>query len=58
MRTEWHINDPVSQKEIDRNNGIYGIQNNRNPFIDHPEYVAIVWEGAMPVPSISGVSSE
>ena len=36
---QWHINDPVSQKEIDRNNAIYGIQHNRNPFIDHPEWV-------------------
>lgn len=40
---EWHENDPVSQKEIDRNNAIYGIQGNRNPFIDHPEYVYDIW---------------
>ncbi|MDX2196761.1 MAG: endonuclease [Cytophagales bacterium] len=39
----WHTQDPVSQKEIDRNNAIYGIQNNRNPYIDHPEWVAQVW---------------
>jgi len=36
---KWHTEDPVSQKEIDRNNAIYGIQHNRNPFIDHPEWV-------------------
>jgi len=36
---QWHKNDTVSQKEIDRNNAIYGIQHNRNPFIDHPEWV-------------------
>jgi len=36
---QWHINDPVSQKETDRNNAIYAIQHNRNPFIDHPEWV-------------------
>ncbi|MDN4164339.1 endonuclease [Cytophagales bacterium LB-30] len=41
----WHEADPVSQKEIDRNNVIYGIQNNRNPFIDHPEWVNEVWNG-------------
>ena len=36
---EWHSNDSVSQKEIDRNNNIYyNHQNNRNPFVDHPEY--------------------
>ncbi len=43
MLIEWHTNDPVSQKEIDRNNAIYSYQGNRNPFIDHPEYVACIW---------------
>ncbi len=48
---QWHLQDPVSTKEIDRNNDIYMIQGNRNPFIDHPEYVALVWQctGALPV---------
>ena len=36
---KWHHQDAVSTKEINRNNAIYKIQNNRNPFIDHPEYV-------------------
>ncbi|WP_299224536.1 endonuclease [uncultured Psychroserpens sp.] len=41
----WHQNDPVSQKEIDRNNNIfYNHQNNRNPFVDHPEFVALIWD--------------
>lgn len=44
MLGEWHTNDPVSQKEIDRNNAIYSIQNNRNPFIDHPEFVYQIWD--------------
>ena len=44
----WHTLDPVSQKEIDRNNAVYGIQGNRNPYIDHPEYVSYVWGGALP----------
>jgi endonuclease I len=39
----WSINDPVSQKEIDRNNAVYTIQGNRNPYIDHPEFVEAVW---------------
>jgi endonuclease I len=33
---QWAINDPVSQKEIDRNNAGYGYQGNRNPFVDCP----------------------
>ncbi|MGV7107161.1 endonuclease [Flavobacterium sp. U410] len=40
---DWHIKDPVSQREIDRNNNTYTYQNNRNPFIDHPEYVQAIW---------------
>ena len=40
---DWHRNDPVSQKEIDRNQAIYGIQHNRNPFIDYPELVEYIW---------------
>ena len=40
---KWHRNDPVSQKEIDRNQAVYGIQHNRNPFIDYPELVEYIW---------------
>lgn len=43
MLLSWHNLDPVSQREIDRNNYIYQVQNNRNPFIDHPEWVANIW---------------
>ncbi|RTY81630.1 T9SS type A sorting domain-containing protein [Flavobacterium sp. ZB4P23] len=39
----WHNQDPVSTREIDRNNAIYNSQNNRNPYIDHPEYVQAIW---------------
>ena len=42
---KWHREDPVSQKEIDRNNAAYTIQHNRNPFIDHPEWVECIWAG-------------
>ena len=34
---KWDRQDPVSQKEIDRNEAVYSRQHNRNPFIDHPE---------------------
>lgn len=48
---EWHLADTVSQKEIDRNNAVYNIQNNRNPFIDHPEYVELVWNSILGIES-------
>ena len=40
---EWHSIDPVSQKEVDRNNAIYNHQGNRNPFVDTPSYVTAIW---------------
>lgn len=39
----WHEEDPVDQEEMDRHEGIYSFQNNRNPFIDHPEWVDEIW---------------
>jgi endonuclease I len=44
MLIEWHKADPVSEKEINRNNAVYQIQGNRNPYIDHPEWVECVWK--------------
>ena len=40
----WHAADPVSTKEIDRNEAVYAIQSNRNPFIDRPEFVTKVFQ--------------
>ena len=40
---KWHRQDPVSQKEIDRNNAVYLKQNNRNPFIDYPYMAEYIW---------------
>lgn len=41
---EWHLNDPVDDWERNRNDIIYyNYQENRNPFIDHPEYVDEIW---------------
>ena len=37
-----------SAQEIDRNNAAYTYQGNRNPFIDHPEYVALIWGTTTP----------
>lgn len=43
MLMTWAKNDPVSEKEINRNNAVYGIQNNRNPFIDYPGLEDYIW---------------
>ena len=40
---KWHRQDPVSQKEIDRNNGVEAVQGNRNPFVDFPCLVEYLW---------------
>lgn len=44
MLLRWHEEDPVSQKEIDRNNAVYNIQQNRNPFVDYPEFANKIWD--------------
>ena len=43
MLMEWHRADPVSQKELIRNEGVYEKQGNRNPFVDHPELAEHIW---------------
>ena len=42
----WNNLDPVSPYEIAKNNAVYNFQGNRNPYIDHPEYVCRVWSSA------------
>ena len=44
----WHHLDPVSDRERQQNHLIHTTyQNNRNPFVDHPEYVDLIWPGAL-----------
>lgn len=43
MFLRWAADDPVSQKEIDRNNAVYKLQGNRNPFVDYPGLEQYVW---------------
>jgi endonuclease I len=37
---QWHVADPVDARERARNDVVYGYQGNRNPFIDHPQWVS------------------
>ena len=40
---KWSRNDKVSPKETDRNNAVYELQGNRNPFIDYPQLAEYIW---------------
>lgn len=48
----WSAGDPVSWKERLRNGAVYTFQNNRNPFIDHPEYIVAIYDSN----SVAGVT--
>lgn len=41
---QWHQDDPPDAFEINRNEVIYSYQNNRNPFIDHPEFLILIYD--------------
>ncbi len=43
MLMKWAKADPVSEKEINRNNAVFAIQENRNPFIDYPGLEDYIW---------------
>lgn len=55
---QWNAEDPVDDREQARNDVVFGFQGNRNPFIDHPEWVDLVFpvdpglEGDVPTLSI------
>jgi endonuclease I len=44
---KWNSQDPVDDFERNRNEVIYNYQHNRNPFIDHPEFVELIWGTGM-----------
>ena len=41
---QWHIDDPVDDREVLRNQIVFNAQGNRNPFIDHPEWVKCIYQ--------------
>lgn len=43
---EWHKQDPVSEREVDRHARIVERQGNRNPFVDYPNWVDQIWDPA------------
>lgn len=51
LLSDWSAADPVSWKERLRNGAVYVHQGNRNPFVDHPEWVALIFDSA----SVAGV---
>jgi endonuclease I len=55
---KWHRQDPVSEKELNRNEAVYDAQHNRNPFIDHPELVEYIWGDKQNKKWTSSVSTE
>jgi len=55
---QWNLQDPVDAKEMNRNNIIYFYQHNRNPYIDHPEWVQKIWGGpTVAIPAIPVASA-
>ena len=42
---QWHLDDPVENDERERNEVVYLHQGNRNPFVDHPEWVECLYFG-------------
>lgn len=42
---KWNVEDPVSDFERQRNNVVFGIQHNRNPFIDNAYLATVIWGG-------------
>lgn len=55
---KWSRQDPVSPKELDRNEAVSSFQKNRNPFIDHPELAEYIWGNKVGVAWYIGATTE
>lgn len=54
---KWNEDDPVDQSEIDRNEAVYNIQGNRNPFVDNQNYANAIWGGDdLPITKLEGMT--
>lgn len=58
MLLEWSRLDPVDEKELNRNEAIYGIQGNRNPYIDIPDLAEYVWGSKTSEPFHLGATAD
>jgi endonuclease I len=52
LLVKWHLQDTVNPREIVRNNAAFVYQGNRNPYIDHPEWVTQIWTSTLPTASV------
>lgn len=48
---QWHLEDPVDERERRRNHSVYSYQGNRNPFVDNPDWVCAIWTCTAPTPT-------
>jgi len=51
---KWHLADPVNDAERRRHDLVYSYQLNRNPFVDHPEWVEAVFLPRLKVTRVEG----
>jgi endonuclease I len=51
---QWHTQDPVSEEERKRNNQVFSVQGNRNPFIDQPGFVESIYSNKSSSTKLSG----
>ena len=55
----WHAADPVDAGERDRNDVVFSFQGNRNPFVDHPEWIDCLFGGScVTVPTLTASNTE